>query len=381
MSSSAYSPEIALAPAAHAIVGKTRSPRYSPRVSTASTVTAPPVFVTGAAGFIGSHVVEEFLRAGRRVRALVHYSSESRLGHLAAAVESLLAAGSPSALPEVGANAFGIGPLEVVYGDVVDAAQMRAAVRGCGAVCHLAALIGIPYSYSAVASYVDVNVRGTMHLLDAAREAGVQRFVHTSTSEVYGTAQSVPIRLDHPLVAQSPYAATKIAADQLALSYARSFELPVTVVRPFNTFGPRQSQRAVIPTIIAQALTGERVRLGNTDAVRDFTFVVDTARAFALAADAALPMAATVQLGTGRGVRIGEVVEVVAAIVGRRLEVAADPTRVRPTASEVERLIADPSSAREVLGWSPRVGFEAGVRQTIEWMRARGSAVGDLYHV
>lgn len=339
------------------------------------------VLVTGAGGFIGSHVVEAFLRAGRPVRALVRYTSEARLGNLAETVAGLQEAHAQRAVPEVGTHAFAVGPLEVVFGDVTDAAQMRGAVRGCGAVCHLAALIGIPYSYVAPGSYVDVNLRGTLHLLDAARDAGVRRFVQTSTSEVYGSAQAVPITLAHPLVAQSPYAATKVGSDQLALSYHRSFGLGATVLRPFNTYGPRQSLRAVVPTIVAQALAGGDVRLGSTDTVRDLTFVEDTARAFVLAADAPGADGRTVQLGTGRGVTIAEVVESVGRAVGRRLSVTSDAGRVRPAASEVQRLVADPSSAAETLGWAAEVGLEEGIRRTVEWMRAHPAPGGPRYHV
>jgi nucleoside-diphosphate-sugar epimerase len=346
----------------------------------ATPAATPPVLVTGAGGFIGSHVVEAFLREGRRVRALVRYSSFSGLGRLADAVGELTKSHATAPLPSVGVNAFAAGPLEVVFGDVTDAAQMRAVVRGCGSVCHLAALIGIPYSYAAPGSYVDVNLRGTMHLLDAARAEGVRRFVQTSTSEVYGTAQTVPITLAHPLVAQSPYAATKTAADQLALSYARSFGLGAVVVRPFNTYGPRQSQRAVIPTIVAQALAGRTVRLGSVEPVRDFTFVEDTARAFVLAESARLPDAATVQLGTGEGISISVVVAAIADVVGHELEVVADETRVRPAASEVERLVADPSSARELLGWRAEVPMSEGLARTVAYLRERG-AVPAHYHV
>jgi nucleoside-diphosphate-sugar epimerase len=350
-------------------------------MSAAPATSASRVLVTGAGGFIGSHVVDAFLREGRPVRALVRYTSEARLGHLQQAVDRLQATHAARVVPEVGTHAFAVGPLEVVLGDVTDAAQMRGAVRGCDAVCHLAALIGIPYSYVAVGSYVDVNVRGTLHLLEAAREAGVRRFVHTSTSEVYGSAQSVPITLAHPLVAQSPYAATKIGADQLALSFARSFGLGVLVLRPFNTYGPRQSQRAVVPTIVAQALAGGALRLGSTDTVRDLTFVEDTARAFVLAADAPAGDAATVQLGTGQGVAIREVVEAVGRVVGRRLDVETDAGRVRPAASEVSRLVSDPSSAKTTLGWTAEVGLDEGVRRTVAWMRDHPAPAGPAYRV
>jgi nucleoside-diphosphate-sugar epimerase len=339
------------------------------------------VLVTGAGGFIGSHLVEHLLEAGYRVRALVRYTSHGGTGNLSEVVARLAAEHAGTPLPDLGANALAHGPLEVVWGDVTDPAQMLRVCAGVHGICHLAALIGIPYSYVAPGSYVDVNVRGTLHLLEAARAQGVRRLVHTSTSEVYGTARYTPIDLAHPLQAQSPYAATKIGADKLVESYARSFDLDAVVLRPFNTFGPRQSFRAVIPTIIGQALRGAAITLGNLDAVRDFTFVLDTCAGFRRALEAELPRPTTVHLGTGVAVTIRELVATVGRVLGRELLVTHDASRVRPEASEVDVLLSDPSCAADWLDWRPAVSLEEGLRRTVEHMRARGVTGGDRYHV
>ena len=338
------------------------------------------VLVTGAGGFIGSHLVEHLLEAGWDVRALVRYSSQSSTGHLDQAVRRCEAEYglSPSTL---GPTATVLGPLEVVYGDVTDAPLMQRCCTGVSAICHLAALIGIPYSYIAPASYVGVNVSGTLNLLEAARLAGVGQFIQTSTSEVYGTARYTPMDLQHPLQAQSPYAATKIAGDKLAESYARSFGMRVIVLRPFNTFGPRQLFRALIPTVIGQALAGETVRLGNTQSVRDFTYVEDTCRAFGLALERELPGPTTVHLGTGVGVTAVQIVDAVGRILGRRLRIEVEQARLRPRESEVDVLISDPSGAASALGWSPGVSLEEGLSRTIEWFKTGRVPLSERYHV
>jgi dTDP-glucose 4,6-dehydratase len=314
------------------------------------------ILVTGADGFIGSHLVERLVHSGRRVRAMVLYNAfDSRgwLDHVAPDVQS---------------------DLEVVTGDIRDPGSVRAAMRGCEAVLHLAALIGIPYSYQAPQSYLETNVRGTLNVLDAALAAGLQRVVHTSTSEVYGTAQFVPMTESHPLNAQSPYAATKIAADQLALSFHASFGLPVTVVRPFNAFGPRQSLRAVIPAIITQLARGERVlRLGAVHPTRDFNFVTDVTRAFEAALSGTAAVGQVVNIGSGFEIGIGDLAHLIGAEMQVSFEIVADERRMRPGASEVERLLACNQRARELLGWAPELtgldGLAQRLRQTIAWFR------------
>ena len=310
--------------------------------------------VTGADGFIGSHLVEHLVRRGSRVRAFVMYNalgSHGWLDHIA---------------PDVHAE------IEVIAGDVRDAERVSHAVEGCAAVLHLAALIGIPYSYVAPRSYLDTNVVGTLHVLEAARRWNVRRFVQTSTSEVYGTARTVPITEDHPLSAQSPYAASKIAADQLALSYHAAYGMPVTVLRPFNTYGPRQSARAVIPTIITQLGDHGAVRLGNTAPTRDFTYVEDTAAAFAAALDADDEvLGQVVNVGSDFEISVAEVVRVIADQLGVPVRIESDPQRVRPADSEVDRLWADTARARKLLAWSPAHGgidgFALGIAQTVAW--------------
>lgn len=305
------------------------------------------VLVTGAGGFIGSHLVERLVEQGDSVRAFVHYNSAGHWFNL----ERL----PPSCLSEV----------EVLLGDVTDPARVEEAVRGCDVVFHLAALIGIPYSYLALRSYVMTNVYGTANVLDACLRAGVGRLVHTSTSEVYGSARYVPIDEAHPLTAQSPYAASKIAADKLVESYGNSFDLPVCTVRPFNTYGPRQSARAVIPTIIVQALAGDVIRLGSTTPVRDLTYVTDTADGFIAAGRAECAAGTVVNLGTGEGLSVGQLVDETSRRLGRTLTVETDPQRVRPVQSEVTRLISDNRKAAEVLGWRPVVSLSDGLDATI----------------
>jgi len=309
------------------------------------------VFVTGAGGFIGSHLVEALVGAGARVRALVRYTSRGSWGHL----EQLA--------PEVRSS------LEVVLGDVRDAQFMRNQVRGCDVVFHLAALIGIPYSYEAPDSYFDTNLRGTLHVLQAAREVGVRRVTITSTSEVYGTAQYTPIDEAHPLQAQSPYSASKIAADKLAESYHLSFSLPVVTVRPFNTFGPRQSARAVIPTIISQLLSGVDVlHLGSLEPVRDLLYVGDTVRGFLRAGLAEQALGQVINLGTGQGTSVGDLAHTIMRIVGRAVPIVHDPERIRPEASEVRLLIANAELAKKSLGWEPQVTLAEGLQRVVDYV-------------
>lgn len=316
-------------------------------------------FITGAGGFIGSHVVEAFLAAGHRVRALVRYTSTGRRGWLDH---------SPAALAaERG------GQLEIVAGDVTDAHQMLALAEGGEVIVHLAALIGIPYSYEAPASYVAANVQGTLSILEAARRHGARRVIITSSSEVYGTAQTAPITEEHVLCAQSPYAASKIAADQLALSFHRAFGLPAVVLRPFNTYGPRQSLRAIVPTVLAQALSGAaEIRLGNLDPERDITFVEDTARAFTLAAGATGLEGETIHFGSGAAHSVRAIAERCLAAAGSQARIAVDPTRQRPDASEVGLLLCDASKARRLLGWAPSVTLDEGLARTAAFLRAHG---------
>lgn len=312
---------------------------------------ADTVLVTGAGGFIGSHLVEGLLERGRRVRALVRYSSTGHAGFLAQI---------PAALR---------GRLEVRLGDVRDARCVREASAGCSRVYHLAALIGIPYSYVAPDSYVAVNVQGTLNVLEAAREHGC-RVVVTSTSEVYGTAQYVPIDERHPLNAQSPYAATKVGADQLALSYHKTYGMPVTVVRPFNTYGPRQSARAIVPTIITQALASDAIRLGSLDPVRDLVFVKDTVAGFVAVGEADACVGTVTNLATGTGVTVRELVEKVSRLVGRDLPVIEAEGRKRPQASEVFRLLGCARQAEALAGWRAGTTLDQGLAQTTDWLRA-----------
>lgn len=307
------------------------------------------VLVTGAGGFIGSHVTERLAREGADVRALVHYNALGSGGWL-------------DESPERDA-------VQVLAGDVRDPLTLREPMRDVDVVFHLAALIAIPHSYVAPQSYVETNVQGTMNVLQAARDAGVGRVVHTSTSEVYGTAKRVPIDEEHPLQGQSPYSATKIGADKIAEAYYLSFGLPVVTVRPFNTFGPRQSARAVIPTIITQCLASDRVRLGSLTPTRDLNYVSNTVDGFLLAGSSERAVGQTVNLGSGREISIGDLVNEILRILDKDVAIEADPRRVRPSSSEVERLLASNNRAAELLGWRPAVPLEDGLRETIAWMR------------
>lgn len=307
------------------------------------------VLVTGADGFIGSHLVERLVREGAKVRALVYYNAFDSQGWLDTVPVDVRRA------------------IEVVPGDVRDAERTREAVRGCEVVFHLAALIGIPYSYVAPRSYYDTNVLGTLNVLEAARMHGVLRVIQTSTSEVYGTACYVPIDEEHPLRPQSPYAASKVAGDQLALSYHRSFDLPVTVVRPFNAYGPRQSLRAVIPQVVMQLTRGRGpVRLGTVEPTRDFNFVDDIVAGFIAAAGAERAVGEVFNLGTGHEVSIRRTAELIAEVLDRPLVIEGDSARVRPPKSEVHRLCANAQRAQDVLGWAPKSAGEAGLRRGLE---------------
>jgi NAD dependent epimerase/dehydratase len=312
------------------------------------------ILVTGAGGFIGSHVVEQLSLAGHEVRALVRYRSDGGRGHL----DSL-----PGDLQ---------GSVEVVAGDVTDAFQTHRFVEGCDAVCHLAALIGIPYSYAAPAAYVATNVSGTLNILEACRSLAVKRLVVTSTSEVYGTARYTPIDESHPLQGQSPYSASKIAADKLAESYCNSFDLPVVILRPFNTYGPRQSARAIIPTVLTQALSGAgEIRLGNLDPKRDLTFVSDTARAFRLAVETPGIDGETIHFGSGRAISIGELAQKCLEVVGSEAQLVSESNRLRPEKSEVGLLLCGAEKARKLLDWEPATSLDEGLRATAEYLRDR----------
>lgn len=312
------------------------------------------VLVTGADGFIGSHVVEALVRAGYKAKAFVYYNSFGSWGWL------------DHSDPEIRKS------IEVFSGDIRDPNGVRTAMEGCDVVLHLAALIAIPYSYHSPDSYVETNIRGTLNVLQAARLLETERIVCTSTSEVYGTARFVPITEEHPLQPQSPYSATKIAADQLALSYHASFGTPVTVLRPFNTYGPRQSARAVIPTVITQIGKGERkLKLGALHPTRDFTFVEDTAKGFIQAAQCDALVGQVTNIGSGFEISISDAVGLIASCMNAKVEIMQDQQRLRPEASEVERLFADTGKAKALMNWSPthggREGFEKGLLKTIDW--------------
>lgn len=309
------------------------------------------VLVTGAGGFIGSHLVEKLHQHGARVRAFIRYNSRNDHGLL-----RMLPADVQSSL-------------EIISGDIRDLTAVQAAMRGTSHVFHLGALIAIPYSYLHPAETVETNIIGTMNMLLAARDLGVERLVHTSTSEVYGTALRVPIDESHPLQGQSPYSASKIGADKLAESFHLSYGLPVVTIRPFNTFGPRQSARAVIPSLITQALTQNTIHLGNLEARRDFTYVSDTVMGFLKIAEAQNVEGQTINLGSGQEIRIGDLVERVIALVDHRLEVVIDQDRLRPQKSEVQRLISDNRLALQKMNWKPQILFEDGLKMTFDWIK------------
>jgi NAD dependent epimerase/dehydratase len=310
------------------------------------------VVVTGAGGFIGSHLVERLLALGANVTAFVRYNSRSDPGFL-----DLLAPHTKD--------------IRIVSGDIRDPEAVRSALDDAGTVFHLAALTGIPYSYVHPIEVFEVNAHGTLNVLVAARDAGIERVVITSTSEVYGSALYVPIDEKHPKQPQSPYSASKIASDAAALSFHAAFQLPVTVVRPFNTYGPRQSDRAIIPTIISQALTQPEITIGNTAPTRDFTYVSDTVEGFLRLAESDAAVGQEVNLGTGAEVSIGDLVERINAIIGRELPVRKKDERVRPQTSEVNRLLSNNSKARELADWKPCVALDEGIRLTAKWVEDR----------
>ena len=311
------------------------------------------IAITGAGGFIGSHVVHSLLQSGWSVRALVRYNGKGDWGHLRQIPEELR------------------GRLEVKLGDIADPYFVRDFVQECDVVLHLAALIGIPYSYVAPASYISTNITGTLNVLEACRQAKTSRVVVTSTSEVYGTALYAPIDEKHPLQGQSPYSASKIGADKLAEAFYRSFNLPVVTLRPFNTYGPRQSARAVIPTILAQALSGyKKIELGNLAPKRDLTFVEDTARAFVLAAETPGIEGETIHFGQGSAVTVGEIAAMCLEVTGSNAEVVTATSRERPKNSEVELLLCNPSKAVHLLGWKPQTTLREGLCRTAKYLEA-----------
>ncbi|MBL7714983.1 MAG: SDR family oxidoreductase [Bdellovibrionales bacterium] len=312
------------------------------------------ILVTGADGFIGSHLTESLVREGCRVKAFTLYNSFNSWGWLDH---------SPKEIKN---------ELEVFSGDIRDPFGVKEAMKDCDTVLHLAALIAIPYSYHSPANYVETNVSGTLNILQAAKELGVSKVVHTSTSEVYGTAQFVPITEEHPLQGQSPYSATKIGADQIALSFYRSFGTPVSVIRPFNTYGPRQSARAIIPTIITQIASGKKqIHLGSLTPTRDFSFVEDTVRGFMAVAGSEKSVGEVINVSSNYEVSIGETAKMIAEIMGKSIEITTDEARVRPEKSEVERLWGENQKAKRLLGWSPeysgKEGLRAGLKKTIDW--------------
>ena len=313
---------------------------------------AHTVMVTGADGFIGSHLTEELVRKGEKVKAFCYYNSFGKWGWL------------DTLAPEIKNE------IEVFMGDIRDPNGVRTAMKGQEIVYHLAALIAIPFSYHSPDSYVDTNIKGTLNVLNAARDVGTSRLLVTSTSEVYGTAQYVPIDEHHPFQGQSPYSATKIGADRLAESFYRSFELPVTIVRPFNTYGPRQSGRAVIPTIITQLLSGAKeIKLGSLTPTRDFNYVKDTAAGFMAIADCQAAVGQEINIATGKEISIGDLANELIRQINPEAKIVCEEERLRPEKSEVNRLLGDATKLRQMTGWQPAYTFEQGLAQTIAWIR------------
>ena len=334
-------------------------------------LTGKKTLVTGSDGFIGSHLTEQLVRLGYDVRAFVYYNSHNSWGWL------------DTVGPEIRNS------IEVVAGDVRDPFGVKDAMTGCQVVLHLAALIAIPYSYRSPAAYVETNVMGTLNIIQAARELGVEKVVHTSTSETYGTAQYVPIDENHPLQGQSPYSASKIGADQMALSYHRSFGTPISVVRPFNTYGPRQSARAVIPTIITQIAQGaSEIKLGALEPTRDFNYVEDTVRGMIAMAESDASIGEVINIGSNYEISIGETASLIAEVMGKSITIRLDEERLRPENSEVERLWASNEKAKKLLGWSPsyagREGLKRGIEKTVQWFTQPGHLSlykPDMYNV
>ena len=312
------------------------------------------ILVTGADGFIGSHLTEHLVRQGHDVRAFVVYNSFNSWGWLD---------DSPKEIRD---------SLDIFAGDIRDPHGVKKAMQGCDIALHLAALIAIPYSYHSPDTYIDTNVKGTLNVVQAARELGIEKVVHTSTSEVYGTAKFVPITEEHPLQGQSPYSASKIGADQIAMSFYNAFDTPVSVIRPFNTYGPRQSARAIIPTVIAQIANGKRkLKLGAIHPTRDFSFVMDTVRGFMAVAESEQSIGEVINIGSNFEISIGDTVRLIAEVMGVEVEIETEQERLRPDKSEVERLWADNSKAKALTGWEPlygeRAGFKRGLTETIAW--------------
>ncbi|MCW6038517.1 NAD-dependent 4,6-dehydratase LegB [Spirulina subsalsa FACHB-351] len=329
------------------------------------------ILVTGSDGFIGSHLTEELVRQGYSVKAFVLYNSFNSWGWLDHASREIL------------------DNLEVFSGDIRDPYGVKEAMKECDIVLHLAALIAIPYSYHSPATYVDTNIKGTLNVVQAARELGVQKVVHTSTSEVYGTAQFVPITETHPLQGQSPYSASKIGADQIAMSFYQSFNTPVSIIRPFNTYGPRQSARAVIPTVITQIANGTRkIKLGALHPTRDFNYVKDTVRGFIAIAESEKSIGEVINIGSNFEISIGDTVQLIGEAMGVEIEIETDEVRLRPEKSEVNRLWADNTKAKQLVGWEPlyggREGFKRGLAETAEWFMNPANLAGyksDRYNI
>lgn len=336
-----------------------------------SAINKGKVLVTGADGFIGSHLTETLVRQGYDVRAFVLYNSFNSWGWL------------DRCAPDVA------GRFEVFAGDIRDPHGVKTAMQGCDTVLHLAALIAIPYSYHSPDTYVDTNVKGTLNVVQAARELGVKKVVNTSTSEVYGTARFVPITEEHPLQGQSPYSATKIGADQIAMSFYNAFDTPVSTIRPFNTYGPRQSARAIIPTVITQIASGKRkIKLGALHPTRDFNFVMDTVRGFIAVAESDKSVGEVINVGSNFEISIGDTVRLIAEVMGVEIEIETEQARLRPEKSEVDRLWADNSKAKNLTGWEPvyggREGFKRGLAETVAWFtnpENLGSYKADIYNV
>ncbi|MFK2827253.1 NAD-dependent 4,6-dehydratase LegB [Bacillus sp. B190/17] len=329
------------------------------------------VLVTGSDGFIGSHLTEELVRRGYKVRAFTYYNSFNSWGWLDHSEKQIK------------------DQIEVFAGDIRDPHGVKEAMKGCDIALHLASLIAIPYSYHSPDTYVDTNIKGTLNVLQAARELGVSKLVHTSTSEVYGTAQYVPINEEHPLQGQSPYSASKIGADQMVLSFYRSFETPVAIIRPFNTYGPRQSARAVIPTIITQLASGkEKIKLGALSPTRDFNYIKDTISGFISIMNSEKAIGEVINIGSNYEISIGDTAKAIAEVMGKNVEIETDEIRLRPEKSEVERLWADNQKAKELLGWEPSYGgingFKRGLKETADWFANPGNLSrykADVYNI